>query len=440
MKTYQDYVAAGENTKAAFIMEAIAEYKMSEVYRKAVLGQTYYSRDNQAIVNRLTFLEKYDMKKSKVKFFKMRCGFFHKMCIQIAQYLLGNGITLKSDTKEKLGVLFDNDIQKAGLQALIDGVCWCFWNLDRLKVFRATEFLPLYNEDTGNIEVGIRFWQIAANKPLNVELYEIDGITKYSADGDNLVMIGEKQSYKTNVRKDLISTEVVGGENYNVLPIFPFYANELRESELSEGLKEDIDAFDFIKSDLVDTILQIEGIYWVVKNYGGNDLVQLRDELHELKMTYYDDEGEVESHNLEVPYNAKQVALELLEKHMYADTMTLDIKALQGGSLTNVAINVAKTDFDLKTDLFEYQAIEVIQSILSLLGINNQIPKFKRRSITNDTEIVNNISMMLADGYVDYEWAINQCPLIADEEQENLLQRIILADTGIPPDDTIIDE
>jgi hypothetical protein len=221
----------------------------------------------------------------------------------------------------------------------------------------------------------------------------------------------------------------LSAEKYSRIPVFPLYANELHASEFSDGLKEDIDAYDYISSDLSDGITQIDGVYWAVKNYGGDNAEQLLQELQALKIAMTDTgaDSSADAKVIEVPYQAKKAALDMLEKRMYSEYMALDIRALTGGSITNVAINVAKTDFDLKLDLFEYQVLDFMQSILALIGEPDAQPKFKRRSITNDTETVGNISTMLADGYADEEWAVKNNPLIADEEQDALLDRLGIA-------------
>ena len=96
---------------------------------------------------------------------------------------------------------------------------------------------------------------------------------------------------------------------------------------------------------------------------------------------------------------------------------------------------MALTDFDLKADEFEWQCINFVEQILSLIGVEDNAPKFKRRTITNDTETINNISMMLSDGYVDTEWAVMNNPIIADEDQEELLKRLALTEHDEPNDD-----
>ncbi|MDL2253840.1 phage portal protein [Ruminococcaceae bacterium OttesenSCG-928-I18] len=428
MLTYQDYQAASDKT--AFIVNAVEEYKSSKMFLDAMRAQAYDRRDNTSVVNRMTFLEKYGIKDSKIKFFRMRNGFFPKMVRQQAQYLLGNGVTLPDEVKTRLGNKFDRDLQRAGQQALVDGINWGFWNVNRLLVFRATEFCPLFDERTSDLTMGIRFWQISDDKPVYYEVYELDGIATYMQEDSSLVTLEEKTAYLNRVRVDDIDERVTDTQNYSRIPIFPLYANDLHVSELNVGLKEDIDAYDFISSDLVDGIHQVEGIYWVVKNYGGEDLAALLKELQALKISYHDGaaDADARAEALEVPHQAKQIALDLLEKKMYGENMALDTKALTGGSLTNVAIKVAFTDFDLKTDLFEYQCVDFVQNILDLLGIQTEEPKFKRRTITNDTETVDNISKMLTDDYVDTEWAVMHNPLVDDDEQDDLLKRLALED------------
>lgn len=72
----------------------------------------------------------------------------------------------------------------------------------------------------------------------------------------------------------------------------------------------------------------------------------------------------------------------------------------------------------------EWGVSDFIINILELIGIYNVEPQFKRRGITNDSETVTNISTMLTDGYVDTEWAVKNCPLIKDIDQDELLLRL----------------
>jgi len=441
--SYQDFLKAIEEgtKKEELILSAIEEYQESETYERAAMAQKYYARENVAILQRMNYLQRRGQVNSKIVFHKLCSGFFPKFCKQIAQYLLGNGITLNDAIKKRLGPRFDKDLQTMGINTLVDGVNWGFWNVNRLIHFRATEFFTLLDERTSIPMVGIRFWQLDEDKPLNVELYEVEGMTQYITDeNDELIIMPDTKliRYKSRIYSDCLTTQVLSENSYEVLPIFPLYANELKKSEFTDGLKSMIDAYDFIASDLADGITITEGIYWAVKNFGGEDAKQLVAEIENWRVTVDQNDATAQMFDVEIPFNAKQYALKLLEDSMYNDCMVLNLKSIQGGGLTNVAINVAKTDFDLKTDIFEWQVADFVQNILSLIGLPEVEVKFKRRTITNDTETVNNISTMLSDGYIDREMAIQLCPLITDADQAPLLKRIELEAIGAPnepPDD-----
>ena len=422
MKTYNDYLSAP--VKEKFIYDAIQEYKLSKLYCRAIVAQAYYERDNEAIIARTTFLEQYGVKNSKIKFFKLRNGFLKKTVDQEVQYLLGNGVTLEDEIKERLGEKFDRALQEAGWYAKIAGVSYGFWNVDRLIIFKATEYFQLLDEQSGDIMMGIRFWQLDEKKPLYVEVYEQDGFTCYRSEDEGMLnILRSKTAYKTKVRMFTDSEDVIDTDNYPCIPVFPLYANNTRTSVLNDGLKEDIDAYDFLISDIVDGALQLDGIYWIIRNYLGNDERQLLAEIQAYKIARNDGDSDAsaEANVLETPYKAKETALYLLEKKMYKETMTLNTEELSGGNLTNVAIKVAMTDFDLKVDQFEYYCIDFVQNIVELLGYEDVEPMFKRRTLVNDTETLQSIYTMRED--IDHETALMLNPMIPDSELEEIMDR-----------------
>lgn len=422
--TFQDFQAATD--KEAFILQAIQEYRNSDTYTTAEIAQLYYSTDNEAIERRMGYLERQMQNKVNVKFHKLRNSFFPKAIKRLALYLMGNGVTLDDTIKAKIDRKFDRIMIEATMNACVDGVVWGFPDIDNLTFFRATEFAPLYDERTSEVMAGIRFWQIDENKPMYVELYEINGITEYMTDnnGLGLTQTEPQRSYQRTIRKDAFETTVINGENYGELPVFPLYANELGISELTTGLKALIDAHDFISSDFVDTITLVEGIYWIIKNFGGQSTQELLTELQELKATLVDgaDTG-ADSHNIEAPFQAKQSALDMLERRMYADFMIPD-GSMGGRQVTATEIKAVREELEVKADLLEWQVAEFIENVLRLKGHDMLLPNFKRRTMNNDSEIVGNISTQLSGGWIDEEMAIKLDPTIPTEDKEDLIQRL----------------
>ena len=49
-------------------------------------------------------------------------------------------------------------LRKIGMNALIGGVTFGFWNFDHLESFDEKEFAPLYDEEDEVLCAGVQFW------------------------------------------------------------------------------------------------------------------------------------------------------------------------------------------------------------------------------------------------------------------------------------------
>ena len=202
MKTFNDLLALGDSEKARmdFILQAINEHKSSTMYQIAVDADMYYRHLNPTIMRAQKFV--YDlMGRAHVDEWsannKIPSRYYFYFITQAVQFLLGNGISFTDDkTKERLGKNFDSIVQKAATDALNGGVSFGFWNNDHLEQFSLTEFVPLYDEENGALAAGIRFWQVASDKPLRATLYEMDGYTEYiRREGEDITTLQEKRPY-----------------------------------------------------------------------------------------------------------------------------------------------------------------------------------------------------------------------------------------------------
>lgn len=98
--------------------------------------------------------------------------------------------------------------------------------------------------------------------------------------------------------------------------------------------------------------------------------------------------------------------------------MALDMAALTGGSLTNVAIRAAMADLDLKANAFEWQCFLFVQGVLGYLGIHSENISFKRQTISNAHETIQDIYMMRGD--IDLPCALRLNPYIDQDEAARL--------------------
>lgn len=441
--TYQDLLEATD--KMQFVRNAIVKHENSKEFKIAKDAEEYYKHKNVTITNYQKLLYTITGKVVPDNYnanYKMASKFFYRFITQENQYLLGNGVNWEKDnTSKKLGTerySFDNQLQVLGRNALVEGVAFGFWNLDHVEVFPFTQFVPLYDEQTGALRAGVRYWQISKNKPLRATLYEEDGYTEYIWDSrisayDEGEILKDKTPYVLHTEStEADGTTIVYGENYPSFPIVPLYANPSHQSEFI-GLREQIDCYDLIKSGFANTVDEASIIYWTLQNAGGMDDVDLAKFVERLKTIHavnVDDEVTAEPHTLEPSYQAREALLDRLRADMYEDAMALDTKALaSGGSVVTAVIKAAYEPLDAKCNEYEYQVLEFIRGILSLAGIEDNAT-FTRSKIINSQEEISTV--VSAAQYLDSEYITRKIlTILGDGDQaDEILKRMDEEDIG----------
>lgn len=420
MKTYQDLlqVSEKEEDRIQFVRACIDEHKSSEDYKMAVIAQEYDKRKNitilayQKVLYNLagqSFLDEYTPNH------KMCSGFFPRFVTQQNQFLLGNGVSWndKESVSKKIGKKFDSVLNNLGRYAIVDGVSFGFFNLDKVMAFRLTEFKPLWDEEDGALKAGIRFWQIDEHKPLRATLYELDGYTEYiwNKEFPQGAVKVEKRSYVLVTKTTPADgEEIIDSYNYPTFPIIPLYCNKKKQSEFV-GFREDVDTYDLIKAGFANTVDESSIIYWTVQNAGGMDdidLVKMLDKIRKLHAVNVgegdeDSSAKLESHQLDAPYESREALLTRLEGDMYDSYGALNIKDIIGGANTATQIKAAYIPVDDKADEYEYCILDFLEALMILAGIENETPSFTRNYLINKTEEVATIlqaSMYLPRDYV----------------------------------------
>lgn len=433
MKFYEDLVTARTNGApiSAFVLSAINEYKSSQLYSEAYIAYEYFKRRNVTITQYKKLL--YTMSGETVPDnysanYKFCNAFFPIFIKQENAFLLGDGVTFNNDaTKKKFGDdEFDKEMYAAGEYALWGGVSYCFFNLDHIDVFKALEFAPLFGEEDGGLHAGIRFWQVASDKPLRATLYEEDGYTEFiwrKANGEGEVLT-EKQTYKQIITESIADgVEIIDGENYPGFPIVPLWGNKEHQSELI-GIREKIDGYDLIQSGFANDLDDASQIYWIVNNAGGMDEVDLKKFLDQIKRVkaavVEDNDAHAEAHTMELPYQARQAGLQDLRDSLYRDAMALDTDKITAGSITATAINAAYENLELKCDGYEYCVTECIKALLSLAGVDDA-PTYHRRKTTNMPEVTQMV--LSAAQYLDDETVLKHLPFLNIDEIDEIMKK-----------------
>lgn len=431
-----------DNDRMAFVQTIISQHKSSDLYYMAKLADEYDRRQNRTIVNYQKLLYTVTGKAIPDNWsanYKLASGFFNRFTTQQVQFLLGNGITWNNEqTETKLGDTFGKVLQKIAKAALSASVAFGFWNLDHVEDFTALEFAPLYDEENGALRAGVRFWQIDAQKPQRATLYEEDGYTEYMWRDGQGIILNAKRPYIVKTRTTQVDgTYIYDGENYPSFPIVPLWANPQKQSELI-GLREQIDAYDLIKSGFCNTIDEASFIYWTINNAGGMDDVDLAQFVERLKTlhaaTVEDTGATAQANNIEAPHEGREALLDRLKKDMYDDYMALDVDAIKGGAITATQIRAAYEPMNSKADQFEYCIDDFIDGILALAGIEDE-PTFTRSYLINTQEEIGTV--LQASQYLDDEYVTRKILTIlgdADKAEDVLKAMKEAEESVIVPD------
>lgn len=426
MKTYQDLLACGQNEsmRIDFCRAVVNEHKSSEAYKIAADAEAYYAKRNVTISKFQKLLYDSQGRAHPDMFsanYKLKTSFFRLFVIQQVQYILANGITFSDpNTKPKLGKDFENQFQMAAKWAMIDGVSFLFWNFDHVEAFGFADtptrpgYAPLYDDTTGAMMAGVRYWRVGDNARFT--LYEPDGYTNYIEEkGETPRVLNPKRAYKIitradpKARREGLNDAAYTYENYPGFPIIPLYANDLRESEMV-GLRESIDCYDYIESGFANEIDDTTGFYWVLKNAGGMDDVDLAkflDHMRKVRAAVIDaDDGvDAEAHTLEIPVQAREAMLDRLEVDLYKNAQIVNVTNLSAASKTATEIRFAYQPMDNKCGDFEYCLRTCINQLLALIGIEDS-PSFVWNRITNQNEDLQNI--LLAAPHLTHDYIVRK--------------------------------
>ena len=449
MLTYQDFVDTDDLPR--FIAAAIAGHRQSGDFRTAMDADLYDRRRNVTI-NRYVQMIRDRTRNPLVDITaannRIASNFFHRLNTQRCAYLLGNGVSFTRRerrvtergasvevdvVKEKLGPHFDRDLYDWAYKALIHGVAFGFWNLDRLYVFPLTEFVPLWDEETGALRAGIRFWRISPDRDWTAVVYTEEGYATYRAHkvgGDNVYSeVEPMKPYLVEVDRTAADGEtVVGEDGYGALPIVPMWGSRLHQSTLV-GMREQIDSYDLIQSGFANDVLDCAKIYWLIQNCGGMNDADLQEFLDNIRLRHvakvdtqaFDgtSRSALSPYVQDVPYQSNQAYLEQARAALYEGFGALDVHAI-AATATNDHIDAAYQPLDEEADDFEYQVIEAVQKVLALQGIQDT-PLFRRNRISNLKEQVE--AVMLEAKYLDDETILELLPNITVDMKRGILER-----------------
>ena len=239
-----------------------------------------------------------------------------------------------------------------------------------------------------------------------------------------MMILEPKRGYvAVEATSEVDGTELLAYQNYPGFPIIPMYGNRAKQSELV-GQREAIDCYDLIKSGFANTVDDASVIYWTISNAGGMDEVDMarfKETMRRIGVGLVDDDGaKAEAHTLTIPVEAREALLSRISDDLYRDFQMLDVTKLQGGQKTATEITAAYQPMDNKVDQFEYCAIDFLQALFKIVGIEDE-PSFVRSKVINQLEQTQMV--LMAAQYLDDETVLKKLPWLTQEEVAEILKR-----------------
>lgn len=436
MKSYQDLMALGDNEGARmdFVRDIVREHMSTKEYKLAKDAEEYYAKRNVTIRKYEKLVMDTMGRAVADKWssnYKLTHGFFRRFAIQQMSFILANGVTFKNDVvRDKVGAdKFDIALMELCISAYVDGVSFGFWNYDHLEVFRFADtgtkpgFAPIYDEDTGLLRAGVRYWSPSANSQ-RWTLYEEDGYTEYARAKDHeMYVLKEKRTYIQNIKStDAMGVQEIVGLNYPSFPIIPLYINDERVSEL-EGIRSSIDCYDFISSGMANNIDDTSAFYWAIKGAGGMDDVDLVEFVHKMRKlhaTVLPDGAEATANTISIPVEANEAMLERLKNDMYEDAMLINPAKLQNQNVTATALSMAYLPQEDNSQIIENRIRQFIYRLFELLGVDDEI-SFKWNKVSNVAETTQ--SVLMAAQFMDEQSILELLPFLTPEKVTEILDR-----------------
>lgn len=347
------------------IKQFIDEDAISEKKNHANKGQMYYDGNHDIKGYRLFYFNKdgnlvEDKTRSNIK---IPHPFFTELVDQAVQYILsGKDGFIKSDIPElqtELDAYFnDNEDFMSELSEVLTGsqtkgfeYMYAFKNEEDRLSFQYADSIGVIEVREKDSDDGceyVIYWYIdriekGQKKIKRIQVWDDKQVYYYvQVDGG---AIETDASEKINPRPHTLYKQegkaATYYENFGFIPFFRLDNNKKQISDL-KAVKELIDDYDLMASSLSNNLVDFDTPIHVVKGFQGDNLDELQQNLKTKKIIGVDENGGIEVHTVDVPYQAREAKLNLDEKNIYRFGMGLNTSGLKDtNATTNIAIKAA---------------------------------------------------------------------------------------------------
>ena len=372
------------------IRRFIEEDNASTKKRYARKGQAYYDGEHDIKDYRLFYYNNdgnlvEDKTRSNVK---IPHPFFTELVDQTTQYILSGDGLIKSDIPElqtELDRYFNDDedfiaeLSEAltGCQAKGFEYMFAYKNTENRTVFQCADSIGVAEvkaKDTDSNTEHIIYWYVdrigkQQKKIKRIQVWDANEVAYYVQvdNGEIEVDVSEPVNPRPHTLYKKGKDAKTYFDRFGFIPFFRLDNNKKQFSSL-KPVKELIDDYDLMASSLSNNLVDFDTPIHAVKGFQGDDLDELQQNLKTKKIVGLDEDGGIEVHTVDVPYQAREAKLNLDEKNIYRFGMGLNTSGLKDtNATTNIAIKAMYSLLDLKCSKLEIRLKQFLRKLIKVV-------------------------------------------------------------------------
>ena len=356
----------------------------------AEVGLRYYESDHDIRNYRVFFFDadgqlQEDKTKSNIK---ISHPFFTELVDQEVQYMLSgkDGFVMSDDPglQKELDAYFnENEDFTSELYEVLTGCVskgfeymYAFKNAEGKTAFQCADSMGVVEvraKETEDHCEYVIFWYIDRigkdNKKITrIQVWDDKQTFFYCQEGDGKIIPDD--SVEHNPRPHVLykkdGDEATYFEGFGFIPFFRLDNCKKQFSGL-KPIKSLIDDYDLMSCGLSNNIQDTNEALYVVKGFQGDNLDELMVNIKAKKHVGVDEDGGVEVHTVDIPYQARQTKLDLDEKNIYRFGMGFNSAQLGDGNITNIVIKSRYALLDLKCNKLEIRLKQFMRKLLKVV-------------------------------------------------------------------------
>ncbi len=369
------------------IQSLIEEDISSEKKRLARIGERYYNGEHDILNYRIYYYDadgklQLDRFKSNIR---ISHPFFTELVDQQVQYMLsGDGNIIRSDIPElqtELDAYFDDDFYSEVYELLIGAVSKGFeymcavTNAEGKTQFECADSMGVVEVRAKDTDDGCEYfiyWYVdriekGRKQIKRIQVWDSQQVYFYVQADEGKIFPDD--SAERNPCPHTVFTDPRGRKYGKSFGFIPFWRLDNGRKQVSglKPIKDLIDDYDLMACSLSNNLQDFTDALYVVAGFQGNNLDEMIQNIKAKKHIGVDNGGAIDIKTVDIPYQARQVKLELDEKNIYRFGMGFNSVQLGDGNITNIVIKSRYALLDLKCNKLEIRLKQFFRKLLKVV-------------------------------------------------------------------------